>query len=565
MPSSGPKVSILIPTYNQDRFIETCITSALGQTYDNLEVIVCNDASNDATEAIARKFVDTPRFRYERNATNIGRVNNYRRLLNELACGEWMLMLDGDDCLVNPNYIKHAIELALSAPDVVLVFGKIEGADPTTSEAPSDIHGLEPLMDGTGFFLQHPPFYDVIPYHLTCLFERAAAIRIGFYRHDILSTDLESLYRLMIGHKIGYVDEVAGHWRQHEGNVSRSPPYHVCANNLAIFTSLYEHASSLCIASGSELDDWLRKGAARYVLFYLGRMLADGRFLDALRLGAHATKMDVGIVGHVAGRVARRMLRRVADRPWLPSRLRAGSETLLGGEAGGLDLIGCRGRILVEGLHGLARILGQILADEVELAQELVGHRDDIAAGLLGVKDVQKLARARPQQLRARPRAQDLLARQHVRNGIHAGIGNASGEHRDDRRRRRIERVGDSADLIERENRRDVEHHAFRGQRADELARRLPLGVGDRDLHVHVRPPGRNRARLLGHSGNIVGEHLERDRPVGDRVQHLAGESLVVADPGFSHQRRIGGEPLDHRDFSTSWRYRRSRRHRRKS
>ena len=47
--------------------------------------------------------------------------------------------------------------------------------------------------------------------------------------------------------------------------------------------------------------------------------------------------------------------------------------------------------------------------------------------------------------------------------------------------------------------------------------------------------------------GEIVGEDLERDRPVGDRGQHLAREGLVVGDAGLSHQRRIGGEPLDQR------------------
>ncbi len=315
MPRSNPKVSILIPTYNQDQFIEACIASALGQTYDNLEVIVCDDASDDATGAIARKLATTPRLRYERNTTNIGRVNNYRRLLNELASGEWALLLDGDDCLVNPNYVEHAVELALSAPDVAFVFGRIlQGADPTSSVACS-VPALPSLMDGTEFFLQHPPFYDVIPYHLTSLFRRSAAIRIRFYRHDILSTDLESLYRLMIGHRIGFVDEIAGLWRQHDRNMSRRSSYHACAKNLAVFTSLYEHACSLGVFSRSELDDWLRRGAARYVLFYLGRMLAEARFLDAVRLGGYATTIDVGILRYAAAGVANRILRLRADRP----------------------------------------------------------------------------------------------------------------------------------------------------------------------------------------------------------------------------------------------------------
>src|SRR5882757_5295056 len=68
-------------------------------------------------------------------------------------------------------------------------------------------------------------------------------------------------------------------------------------------------------------------------------------------------------------------------------------------EALGLDLERCRRRVLEEDLHRLARIFGQVLVDQVELAQELVRHRDDVAAAFLSVENVQQLAGARAQQL----------------------------------------------------------------------------------------------------------------------------------------------------------------------
>src|SRR6266446_5826512 len=76
------------------------------------------------------------------------------------------------------------------------------------------------------------------------------------------------------------------------------------------------------------------------------------------------------------------------------------SSVLLGGEAGGLDLIGGSRGVAIERLHCFARIFRQILADEIELAQELVRHRDDVAAALLGMEDVQELASAGPKQFR---------------------------------------------------------------------------------------------------------------------------------------------------------------------
>lgn len=79
--SEYPLVTIMIPTYNQSAFIVEAVESALMQDYENLEVIVLDDCSDDNTQKLLQAFNSDSRFYYHRNKKNIGRVKNYRKLL----------------------------------------------------------------------------------------------------------------------------------------------------------------------------------------------------------------------------------------------------------------------------------------------------------------------------------------------------------------------------------------------------------------------------------------------------------------------------------------------------
>ena len=63
MPTERPRVSIVTPVYNAERFIGACVRSVLDQTFDDWEQIIVDDGSSDATGDIARGF-DDPRVRY---------------------------------------------------------------------------------------------------------------------------------------------------------------------------------------------------------------------------------------------------------------------------------------------------------------------------------------------------------------------------------------------------------------------------------------------------------------------------------------------------------------------
>jgi glycosyltransferase involved in cell wall biosynthesis len=106
-----PLVSILIPTYNREKYIERCITSAIQQDYPNLEIIVSDNASTDRTSEIINKFIADKRFKYIRNTNNIGLFDNWYKLLYELANGEFGIILPDDDYLVDKSHITKAINL----------------------------------------------------------------------------------------------------------------------------------------------------------------------------------------------------------------------------------------------------------------------------------------------------------------------------------------------------------------------------------------------------------------------------------------------------------------------
>ncbi|MCW3084105.1 MAG: putative glycosyl transferase [Bacteroidetes bacterium] len=101
-------VSICIPTYNGEQYLKECLDTVLAQTYTNLEIIVVDDCSKDATAAIIEEYIrKDKRIKLYRNPENLGLVGNWNKCL-ELAQGEWIKFIFQDD-LVKPDCIEKQI------------------------------------------------------------------------------------------------------------------------------------------------------------------------------------------------------------------------------------------------------------------------------------------------------------------------------------------------------------------------------------------------------------------------------------------------------------------------
>lgn len=104
------KVSILIPTYNREKYIEETIFSALNQTYKNIEVIVVDNCSSDNTYQICQKIASKDaRLLLYKNSQNIGPVKNWIECLKK-SSGEYVKILWSDD-LIHPEYLSKTIHL----------------------------------------------------------------------------------------------------------------------------------------------------------------------------------------------------------------------------------------------------------------------------------------------------------------------------------------------------------------------------------------------------------------------------------------------------------------------
>jgi len=105
------KVSIVIPNYNNELFIEKCINSILASTWDNLEVIFVDDVSTDnSLEIVKSKFSDNPKVRIYQNHTNMGAYYSRNKGII-LANGTYILNVDGDD-FIEPKMIEVCMSSA---------------------------------------------------------------------------------------------------------------------------------------------------------------------------------------------------------------------------------------------------------------------------------------------------------------------------------------------------------------------------------------------------------------------------------------------------------------------
>jgi glycosyltransferase involved in cell wall biosynthesis len=114
-----PLISVGLPVFNGENYITEAITSVLGQTCTDLELIVQDNASTDRTAEICRQFqaMDS-RVRYYRNPRNLGAAPNYNLAYN-LARGRYFKWLAHDDRL-RPDYLKMAVSALEERPDAVL-------------------------------------------------------------------------------------------------------------------------------------------------------------------------------------------------------------------------------------------------------------------------------------------------------------------------------------------------------------------------------------------------------------------------------------------------------------
>jgi glycosyltransferase involved in cell wall biosynthesis len=218
MTGAAPLLSIIIPSYNQGRFIRETIDSILSQDYRPIEVLVFDGASTDETVDVLKSY-DAAELQWwsEKDRGVVDAVN--KGLAR--ARGEIVAIQSSDDVYV-PGAFHTAAEAFEREPDVDLVYGDVEyidAASRVTSRTNLPPFNLREYIGKLTFIPQPAAFF------------RASAMRVaGDWREDIsYAADAEFYLRLALRGGVRKLDRVLARYRYHDSQrdkeAERIPPH----------------------------------------------------------------------------------------------------------------------------------------------------------------------------------------------------------------------------------------------------------------------------------------------------------------------------------------------------
>lgn len=241
-------VSVCMPLYNTERFVEEAIQGVLDQTYRNLELVICDNGSTDrSVEIVERLASKDARVKLIRNRRNIGYAGNLHKVLS-LARGDFLLIHCADD-IAAPTALNKMVSLAATLPD-----GGANGVVITDSFV-MDEHGTPTMVhrkrpEGYGVIWEYLSDYsatgvvdrfkgrealrDVLPrlditgWVGATMFSKKLFDSIeGVYNGLLYTPDLQFNYHLLSRDPdVAWLREAHFYWRQHEaGHICQTRSY----------------------------------------------------------------------------------------------------------------------------------------------------------------------------------------------------------------------------------------------------------------------------------------------------------------------------------------------------
>ncbi|MEL7472470.1 MAG: glycosyltransferase [Planctomycetota bacterium] len=214
MTPTNPKVSILLPVYNAERYLDETLRSLRGQTYDQFELIAIDDGSTDASlEILRRHEADDARLRIV-SRPNTGLVAALNEML-ALARGELCARMDADDIAL-PHRIERQVRAMDARSELVCLGGAIELID----ERGAPLHRPAPVCGDSN--VQREALRGRTPIcHPASMFRTEAVRMVGGYHEDAYpAEDLDLWLRLGEIGEIDNIPETILRYRLHEESIS---------------------------------------------------------------------------------------------------------------------------------------------------------------------------------------------------------------------------------------------------------------------------------------------------------------------------------------------------------
>lgn len=224
-PNELPLVSVVIPFYNHESFVEETLDSVVSQDYANMQILVSDDCSRDGTgralEKYAEKYPQLISAKLHQENQGIAGSVNY--LLNQCQ-GKYVAFLGGDDQM-KPGRISTQVKYLEANPEISLCYTNVEVFDGKTGEVLSlhNAPGINPPVEGHGS--------QLILGNIIC--SPATMVRkdkipaTGFDEKLPVLNDWFFFIEVSMAGGIGYIDEILTRYRRHPGNTSHRRKDHM--------------------------------------------------------------------------------------------------------------------------------------------------------------------------------------------------------------------------------------------------------------------------------------------------------------------------------------------------
>ena len=234
-------IDVIIPTFNNSKFILDAIRSILNQTYKLINIYVVDDSTNDDIYKIVKEVENV---KYIRNPIRLGRVKNYKKCLYEVSTSDLLLILDGDDFLIENTYLEFVVNKFIEIPNLAFVYANVlvysEKNNIYQEIKQNKSISINGIISGNDFFSKN--LYDIIPFvHLSIIYNPYIARKLNFYSFNSIGCELESFFRLLVNNQIYYTNKSVGCWRKHDDNESLNVTNLEILNDVKYINSVYHY------------------------------------------------------------------------------------------------------------------------------------------------------------------------------------------------------------------------------------------------------------------------------------------------------------------------------------
>jgi len=244
-----PKVSVIIPAFNSEQFIEETINSILKQTYKDFEIIVVDDGSKDGTPEVLEKYKDNLVYVRKKNeGISLARNQGIKR-----ARGEYIAFIDHDDLWL-PEKLRKQVALLESDKNIGLCYSDAYVID-ENKKRNNRLFEISPPQSG---MVRERLFKENFIPILTAVVRRSVIDKTGLFDPKYkIAEDWDFFLRVAKRYKIGFINEPLAEYRIHRGSFSRQKDLAV-SEAISIIDTYINHVEKFENGILKRRKEWLQ-------------------------------------------------------------------------------------------------------------------------------------------------------------------------------------------------------------------------------------------------------------------------------------------------------------------